>query len=66
MKKRMSRSFVRGLAAGLCGTLVYEDYLGLEAYVEHVRAHWIVLPWWPWVLLLLALLVWQALDELSD
>jgi hypothetical protein len=39
--------FELGAAFGLLCYLTFQDYLGLEGYVAHVRAHWMTLS--PWV-----------------
>lgn len=47
-KGALNRGFFIGLMMALLSQLFFQDFMGLEAYVDTVRRHWINLPWWPW------------------
>ncbi len=35
-----------GAATALWVMMMIQDWYGLEGYIQHVRDHWIELPWW--------------------
>jgi len=45
----MTKSFWLGVIAALCAMSMFQDWLGMEAYLEFARSHWIVIPWWLWL-----------------
>ena len=42
----MNRQFAMGAATALGVVMMIQDWYRLEGYIQHVRDHWIELPWW--------------------
>lgn len=42
----MNKQFATGVATTLGVVMMIQDWYGLEGYIQHVRDHWIDLPWW--------------------
>lgn len=42
----MNKTFSCGAAAALGFMMAIQDWYGLDGYIQHVRDHWIELPWW--------------------
>lgn len=42
----MNRQFAMGAATALGVVMMIQDWYGLEVYIQHVREHWVELPWW--------------------
>lgn len=42
----INRQFVMGAGTALWLVMMVQDWYGLEAYIQHLRDHWIDLPWW--------------------
>jgi len=42
----MNRQFAMGAATALGVVMMIQNWYGLEGYIQHVRDHWIDLPWW--------------------
>lgn len=38
--------FFLGVMCALGFYMAFQDWYGLEGYVEYIRAHWTELPWW--------------------
>jgi hypothetical protein len=49
-------SFSLGAAAYLCTESLIQDWMGREAYIQLVRENWISLPWWLWLMLIIAVM----------
>ena len=43
--RALKRSFVYGYLACAGMHMLIQDALGLEGYIQHVREHWINMPW---------------------
>jgi hypothetical protein len=46
IKKKMTGSFIRGALLCLAIIITVQDYMGLEKYIESLRKHWGLMPWW--------------------
>lgn len=60
--KDKTKVFFNGYCAGImmyAATLgLYQDYIGLERWLARSQAHWITMPWWPWLLLIVGMITW--------
>lgn len=59
----LSAGFFRGMLCMAFLSLAWQDYLGVEAYIANVRAHWLQLPHWMafvWLLCAVAVIAQQA------
>lgn len=64
MKKQISQhGFWRGVVVAAALSVAYQDWLGLERYVEHSRKYWVELPWWVGGLVAAATIVLQVRAE---
>lgn len=41
-----SSSFWHGIAVSAGLSSMFQDWLGLDGFIEHLRGHWINMPWW--------------------
>ena len=55
------KTFWEGYFAGMVvvtlAHLIHQDYLGKERFLALVQDRWLDLPWWPWVVMALLLVV---------
>ena len=42
-----------GVLCALCCSLAFQDYFGLEGYIEILRKHWLSLPSWFYIVWIL-------------
>jgi hypothetical protein len=43
-------SFFNGVALVICFNLMFQDYLGLEGYIELLRKYWVDIDWTLWLI----------------
>lgn len=48
------RAYWGGVLVALGLIMAQQDWLGMEAYIQHVRANWVTLPWWVGALIALS------------
>lgn len=61
----LQEGFFTGVMAALCFSLLVQDYLGKDGYLDLVQNDWVDLPWWPW-LLALALLSARLFGKIRE
>lgn len=49
-RDQMVRAFVLGMITMLCMISLFQDWMGLEGYIEYLRDHWFDIWWVLWVL----------------
>lgn len=47
--KALFEGYWLGMLTMILVSLLQQDFLGMEKYLDMVRHRWINLPWWPWV-----------------
>lgn len=50
--------FWSGVLVCLCAMAIHEDWLGRDAYIQHIQDHWVNTKWWYWVVAIFAILLW--------
>jgi len=62
--KALWEGYLIGVVMSSAALGLMQDFVGREGYIEYVRRHWIDLPWWPWVLVLL-LFAWSLFSRMK-
>lgn len=42
--------FWRGYLLAMCITCSIQDWYGLDAYIQQLKANWWNVPWWLWII----------------
>lgn len=59
----MNNSFIRGIFTMALMMALIQDFMGMEAYIAHLRAGWIDVHWTVWLIPIFGISILEWNDE---